>query len=337
MTERHDDLCDVAGLLVGHDTQAAAGTGCTVVLCEWPARGAVDVLGGAPATRETDLLDPGCFMQEVHAILLTGGSAFGLDAAAGVMRTLEARGSGFDAGVARVPIVPGAALFDLGVGRSDVRPDGEAGARAAAAAHGGPLAQGSVGAGTGATVGKSAGPQWCLKGGIGSASAALPDGHVLGALAAVNALGDVFDPATGAIVAGARRPEGTGWLAEMGRPPAAEAPFAGSPSPLGANTTLAVIATDAPWSKADLGRMARMAHDGLARTIRPSHTPFDGDVVFALSTARDTVVPAPDPAALALAGHMAAETLARAVLNGVRNATGLHGVPALRELPWATA
>ena len=337
MTERHDDLCDVAGMLVGHDTQAAAGTGCTVVLCEWPARGAVDVRGGAPATRETDLLDPSCFMQEVHAILLTGGSAFGLDAAAGVMRTLEARSSGFDAGVARVPIVPGAALFDLGVGRSDVRPDGEAGAQAVAAARGGPLAQGSVGAGTGATVGKSAGPHWCVKGGIGSASVALPDGHVLGALAAVNALGDVFDPATGAILAGARRPEGTGWLADTGKPASLGAPFAGSPSPLGANTTLAVIATDAPWSKADLGRMARMAHDGLARTIRPSHTPFDGDVVFALSTARDTVVPAPDPAALALAGHMAAETLARAVLNGVRNATGLHGVPALRDLPWATA
>src|SRR5258708_31622680 len=177
MSERHDDLCDVAGMLVGHDTQAAAGTGCTVVLCEWAARGAVDVRGGAPATRETDLLDPGCFMQEVHAILLTGGSAFGLDAAAGVMRTLEARGSGFDAGVVRVPIVPGAALFDLGVGRSDVRPDGEAGARAVAAAHGGPLAQGSVGARTGGNVGDSAGAPSCGKGGLGRPGPALPDGR----------------------------------------------------------------------------------------------------------------------------------------------------------------
>src|SRR5258708_24375322 len=259
MSERHDDLCDVAGMLVGHDTQAAAGTGCTVVLCEWRARGAVDVRGGAPATRERDLLDRGCFMQEVHAILLTGGSAFGLDAAAGVMRALEARSSGFDAGVARVPIVPGAALFDLGVGRSDVRPDGEAGARAVAAARGGPLAQGSVGAGTGATVGKSAGPRWCVKGGIGSASVALPDGHMLGALAAVNALGDVFDPATGAILAGARRPEGTGWLADTGKPASLGAPFAGSPPPLGANTTLAVIPTHPPSSKADPGPMAPLA------------------------------------------------------------------------------
>jgi len=336
VVERHDDICDVAGIAVGHDTRETAATGCTVVLCDWPARGAVDVRGGAPATRETDLLDPSCFMQEVHAIVLAGGSAFGLDAAGGVVRALEARGIGFDAGTARVPIVPAAALFDLGIGRSDVRPDAEAGLRAVAEARGGPVAQGSVGAGTGATVGKLAGPHLSVKGGIGSASTLLADGHTLGVLVAVNAVGDVFDPANGALVVGARRPDGAGWLgAEIDAGPQ-ERPFGAQP-PFGTNTTLAVVATDGPWGKADLQRIARMAHDGLARTIRPAHTPFDGDIVFALSTARDRAVPQPDPAALALAGNAAAETLARAVLNAVRSATGLHGVPALRDLPWGSA
>ena len=331
---RFDDICDVPGILVGHETDRDAATGCTVVLCAWPALGAVDVRGGAPATRETDLLSPLCFMREVHAVLLTGGSAFGLNAAAGVMDVLERRGIGFNAGPARVPIVPAAALFDLGIGRSDVRPDAAMGARAVEAAAGGPVALGSVGVGIGATVGKQGGPALAMKGGIGSASATLPDGHVVGALAAVNAGGDVYDEATGRIVAGARSPTRRGWLADdlaAGMP----GPAAPSLRP-GTNTTLAVVATDAPWCKADLAKLAQMAHDGLARAIRPAHTPMDGDVVFALSTARSgTPQPPPDgwPVALALAGALAAHTLARAVVKAVQAATGLHGVPAVRDLP----
>ncbi len=344
----HDDITDVPGILVGHDTQQDAATGCTVVLCEWPALGAVDVRGGAPATRETDLLDPLCFMREVHAILLTGGSAFGLDAATGVMRVLEKRGIGFDAGPARVPIVPAAGLFDLGLGRPDIRPDAAAGSRAAAAAAPGPVPQGSVGAGTGATVGKAIGPTFATKGGLGSASVALPTGHTIGALVAVNAVGDVYDPDTGQIVAGARSPSGHGWLAQStqtstGEPPSPTAPPYGG-QVAGTNTTLAVIATDAPWGKAELAKLAQMAHDGLARAIRPVHTPMDGDIVFALSTARQAqaapTVQAPDttswPILLAMTGEVAAQTLARAVVKAVRAATGLHGIPAARDLPART-
>ncbi len=332
MTERHDDICDVPGILVGHDTQLEAGTGCTVVRCAWPALGAVDVRGGAPATRETDLLDPRCMMREMHAILLTGGSAFGLEAAGGVMRVLEVEGVGFDAGVARVPIVPAAALFDLGIGRSDVRPDVESGARATRAAAAGPVAQGTVGAGTGATVGKLGGAALAVKGGVGCASAAFPDGYVVGALVVVNAVGDVHDPASGRIIAGARAPSGHGWLAEISAGASPPGPF-GRPFP-GANTTLAVVATDAPFDKAELAKLASMAHDGLALSIRPAHSPFDGDTVFAISTARAGAPFAPEVATrtLALAGAEAVRTLARAVVKAVESATGLHGVPAQRDV-----
>ncbi|HEV2235229.1 MAG TPA: P1 family peptidase, partial [Ktedonobacterales bacterium] len=193
----HDDITDVPGILVGHDTDLEAGTGCTVVVCAWPAVGGADVRGGAPATRETDLLDPRNTVAEVHAVLLTGGSAYGLDAAGGVMRALEARGAGYQMPEARVPIVPAAALFDLGLGSASVRPDAAAGQRATEAAASGPIARGTVGAGTGATVGKLGGPALRMKGGLGSASATLAGGAVVGAIAAVNALGDVYDAATG--------------------------------------------------------------------------------------------------------------------------------------------
>ena len=341
MPDHNDDICDVPGILVGHDTNLEAGTGCTVVRCAAPAVGAVDVRGGAPATRETNLLDPLCMMQEVHAVLLTGGSAFGLDAAAGVMRVLEAEGIGFDVGVARVPIVPGAALFDLALGRADVRPDAEAGARAARASVTGPVAQGSVGAGTGATVGKMAGPARAVKGGIGSASAVMPDGHIVGALVAVNAAGDLYDAETGHLLAGARGSDGQRWLADELRLGGAASTATPQSSPFpGANTTLAVVATDAAWSKAELGKIAQMAHDGLALAIRPAHTPFDGDTIFALSTARFTgamqASDKSDPVALGLAGAMAARTLARAVAKAVRAATSLHGVPALGDLPFGS-
>lgn len=329
--ERHDDLCDVEGILVGHDTQAEAATGCTVILCQRPAVGAVDVRGGAPATRETDLLDPTRMMREVHAIVLSGGSAFGLEAASGVARALEARGVGFDVGVTRVPIVPAAALFDLSVGRADVRPDAAAGVRALEVAAGGPVAQGCVGAGTGATIGKSAGPALCVKAGVGSASGRLDaalGGFTLGALVAVNAVGDIYDADSGRLVAGARHPSGQGWLRDGPPPTAAHA----GPFP-GANTTLAVIATDAPLNKADLNRLAQVAHDGFALAIRPTHTPFDGDLIFALSTAPAAATAGPvAPALLAALGALAAQTVARAIVRGVRAATSLAGIPALRDL-----
>jgi L-aminopeptidase/D-esterase-like protein len=326
MAERHDDICDVPGILVGHDTNLEAATGCTVVLCQTSTRGGVDVRGGAPGTRETDLLDPRCMVEVVNAVLLTGGSAFGLNAAAGVMRVLEELGAGFDAGVARVPIVPAAVLFDLGLGRADIRPDAESGARATQSAAHGPVTQGTVGAGTGATLGKMGGPMLAMKGGIGSASAALPDGHVVGALVVVNASGDVYDPESGALVAGARHPDG-GWLALGGPVERSETPFPG------ANTTIAVVATDAPLTKTETSKVAQMAHDGLALAIRPMHTPFDGDTIFALSTGHgDDPTPPAGAIMVSMVGALAARTLARAVVKATRAATSLHGIPSVRDL-----
>lgn len=326
MTERFDDICDVAGILVGHDTLLEAVTGCTVVVCQRPALGAVDVRGGAPATRETDLLSPLCMMREVHAITLTGGSAFGLESASGVARALETKGVGFDTGVARVPIVPAAALFDLGVGSAFIRPDAECGARALAAASRGPVSQGSVGAGTGATIGKMAGPDFSVKGGLGSASEALADGYVVGALVAVNAVGDVYDPDTGALLAGARNPSGEGWLSATAPLPVPSArPFPG------ANTTIGVIATDAPLSKAGLAKVAQIAHDGYALAIRPVHMPFDGDTIFALSTAAQEAS-GDESLVISLVGALAVRVMARAIAKAVRAATTLGGVPALRDL-----
>ncbi len=296
----HDDITDVPGIRVGHDTNLEALTGCTVVLCDRPAVGGVDVRGGAPGTRETDLLAPTCTVSEVHAVLLAGGSAFGLDAATGVMRALEREGIGYDTGVARVPIVPAAVLFDLAVGRPDIRPDAASGERAVAAAVAGPIAQGSVGAGTGATIAKLGGPATARKGGIGSASMKLPDGITLGVLVAVNALGDVVDPTTPANIA---------------IPGAHMAPG----SALFGNTTIAVVATTARLDKAQATKVAQMAHDGLARAIHPAHTPFDGDTVFALSLADPTASPA-DAVMVSQIGAATADTLARAVLKGVRAA-----------------
>src|SRR5438105_5624302 len=205
----HDDITDIPGLRVGHDTNLEAGTGCTVILCDTPAVGGVDVRGGAPATRETDLLHPMYMVDQVHATVLTGGSAFGLDAASGVMRYLEEHQIGFDVGVARVPIVPAAAIFDLGFGSATVRPDAAAGYRACQQAMSGPVAQGNIGAGTGATVGKMRGPLFMMKGGLGSASTQLPDGTEVGALVVVNAFGDILDPQTQQVVAGTRTPTGS--------------------------------------------------------------------------------------------------------------------------------
>ncbi len=310
----HDDITDISGIRVGHDTNLEAGTGCTVILCDTPAVGGVDVRGGAPATRETDLLHPLYMVQEVHAVVLTGGSAYGLDAASGVMRYLEEHNVGFNTGVARVPIVPAAAIFDLGFGSPHVRPDAAAGYHACIQATAEATPQGNVGAGTGATVGKMLGPAFLMKGGLGSASMRMDDGTLVAAIVVVNAVGDVIDPQTQHTIAGARNPLG-GFIL---------------PNPFG-NTTIAVVATNASLSKEGVNKVAQMAHNGLAQAIRPAHTMFDGDTVFALSLGPRRQSP-PDPATnasrVSSIGAGASITLARAIVKAVRAATNLHGVPA---------
>jgi L-aminopeptidase/D-esterase-like protein len=318
-------LTAVLGLEVGHDTLPERPTGCTVVLARRGAVAGVDVRGGAPGTRETDLLDPSNTVQKVHAVVLTGGSAFGLDAAVGVVRYLEEQGIGFDVGVAKVPIVPAAVLFDLAVGaRPDVRPTADSGYRAAQAASDGPVAEGNVGAGAGATVGKIAGRARAMKGGLGSASITLPDGLVVAALVGVNAVGDVLDPATGRVIAGVRTEDGRA-LADARR-----LLRAGSFEPLarpGENTTIGVVATNAALDKAQARKLAQMSHDGFARAIAPAHTPLDGDTIFALATGA-----LPGEPDLTKIGALAAEVVAEAVVRAVRAAAGLPGLPAVRDL-----
>jgi L-aminopeptidase/D-esterase-like protein len=318
-------LTAVPGVKVGHQTLAERPTGCTVVLVEDGAVGGVDVRGSAPGTRETELLRPANLVDQVQAIVLAGGSAFGLDAASGVVRYLEERGLGFPTAYGRVPIVPAAILFDLGVGaRPAVRPGADCGYAAARAATAGPVAQGSVGAGAGATVGKLLGMGRAMKGGVGSASIRLPNGLVVAALAAVNAFGDVVDPSTGRVVAGVRTPDGLGLAdaRDLLRRGATLLPQVGQ------NTTLGVVATNARLSKAQASKVAEMAHDGLARAIAPVHTLFDGDTVFALATGTHA-----GSADVTLIGSLAAEAMARAVVNAVREAAGLPGLPAARDLP----
>lgn len=311
----HDDITDIPGIRVGHYTNLEAATGCTVILCDPPAIGGVDVRGGAPATRETDLLLSHNLVEEVNAVVLTGGSAYGLDSAGGVMRYLEEHGQGYDTGIARVPIVPAAAIFDLGFGSSSIRPDAAAGYTACEQATSEVILQGNVGAGTGATVGKMAGPAYMMKGGLGSASTLLSDGTLVGALVVVNALGDILDPHLQRVVAGTRNPSGQGFLASnaMG------------------NTTIAVIATSASLSKHQVNKIAQMAHNGIAQTIHPAHTMFDGDAIFGLATGpKSQHITSSTIAAsqVSTIGATAVITLARAILKAVRNATELHGVPA---------
>jgi L-aminopeptidase/D-esterase-like protein len=311
-------LTDIAGLKVGHYTDTRRPTGCTVVLCEAGAVAGVDVRGAAPGTRETDLLHPLATLEAVHALLLTGGSAFGLAAADGVMRWLEERGHGVAVGTTRVPIVPAAVLFDLWVGDGRIRPDAAAGYAACNAASTAPPGQGSIGAGSGASVGKLFGPASSMKGGIGTAS--LRVGAItVAALIAVNAVGDVVDPASGRVIAGA--------LDDDGRTPldTVAALCAGRlPAHLldGMSTTIGIVATDARLTKAQAGKLAAMAHDGLARSINPVHTAFDGDALFALATGTSGL-----PGQLTVLGTLAAEVTARAVLNAVRCARGLTDPP----------
>jgi L-aminopeptidase/D-esterase-like protein len=322
-------ITDIPGIEVGQAQDEEALTGCTVIVCRKGAVGGVDQRGGAPGTRETDLLNPVNLVDKVHAVVLAGGSAFGLDAASGVMRYLEEHKIGFKAGTGRVPIVPAAILFDLDLGRADRRPDPEMGYTAAVAASVGPVAEGNVGAGTGASVGKIFGPLGAMKSGLGTASMEIGGGIIVGAIVAVNAMGDVVDPATGQIIAGAR-PVKVGPLKAGGSGPFANTmevmrTFAGR-TVMGlatrSNTVIAVVASNARFDKSQTTKVAQMAQDGLARAVRPAHTMLDGDTIFALSTGEKK-------ADVSLVGAFAAEVLAEAILRAVRTAKPAGGLPAI--------
>lgn len=312
----------VPGIRVGHATDPVGLTGCTVVLCEKGAVGGVDQRGGAPGTRETDLLRPLHLVQKVHAVLLAGGSAFGLAAADGVMRYLEERGVGFDARIARIPIVPAAILFDLDLGDPKARPDAAMGYAACQAASDGPVPEGNVGAGAGAAVGKILGPKRAMKSGLGTAAASLGGGLVVGALVAVNPFGDVVDPRSGEILAGARKlrsDEPADTLAAMrGMVGKAILRFASS-------TVIGVVATNGRLTKEEANKVAQMAQDGIARTVRPAHTLFDGDILFALSSGNKR-------ADVNLVGAYAAEAVAQAVVRAVKAAESAGGLPAWKDL-----
>ncbi|MGG4457423.1 P1 family peptidase [Brevibacillus porteri] len=312
-------IVDVPGVLVGHAQNEETLTGCSVIMLEKPSVCGVDVRGSAPGTRETDLLDPVNLVSVVHAICLSGGSAYGLDAATGVMQYLEEHGIGLDVGYGVVPIVPAAVLFDLAVGDYRVRPDRPMGYEAAQAASHEKVAQGNVGAGTGATVGKLNGFGNAMKSGLGTASVILPNGLVLGAIVAVNAVGHVVDPQSGTIIAGPRDEQGTiRDSMEILRQQA----FA--PIPPGTNTTIAVVASNAHLSKAEANKVAQMAHDGLARTIRPIHTMYDGDTIFAVATGEVE-------ASVDLVGALSADVLAEAVIQAVKHAEEAGGLPSYRS------
>ncbi len=326
--EWNNAITDVSGIEVGQAQDDEALTGCTVVLCRQGAVAGVDVRGSAPGTRETDLLNPVNLVEKVHAIVLAGGSAFGLDAASGVMRYLEEKGIGFDTGAGKVPIVPAAILFDLNIGRGDIRPDAKMGYQAATAASSNIPALGNVGAGAGASVGKIFGLKSAMKAGIGTSSIKA-GGLIVGALVAVNAFGDVIDPRTGQIIAGARSttfgPVKLGQAGYFGDTLEIMKTFIGR-TMLGfatrANTVIGVVATNAKLTKSEATKVAQMAQDGVARAIRPAHTMLDGDTVFALATGEKKA----DPSTV---GAFAAEAMAQAILRGVQKATPAGGLPGL--------
>ena len=323
--EVNNTLTAVPGIRVGHWTHPSGSTGCTVILADGGAVAGVDIRGGAPGTRETDLLRPEMSVDSVHAIVLSGGSAYGLAAADGVMEYLESNGVGFPVGGSVVPIVPAAILFDLGIGDPKVRPTAKSGLAAASNASGQPVPMGSAGAGAGATVGKLFGPARAMRGGLGSAAATRADGLVVGAIAAVNALGDVVDPETGEIVAGARTSDGAAFADSMARLRSGRPAERSGPAQ---NTTIAVVAANVTWTKTQATKAAQMAHDGLAMAIRPAHMPFDGDTVFALGTGGRAI----EAHSLGEIGALAADVLARAVVAAVRSAESGFGLPAARDL-----
>ncbi|MBN1956102.1 MAG: P1 family peptidase [Anaerolineae bacterium] len=315
-------LTAIPGIRVGHITDMEGLTGCTVVLCEKGAVAGVDQRGGAPGTRETDLLRPMHRVQQAHAVLLTGGSAFGLAAAEGVVRYLEERGVGFDARVARVPIVPAAVLFDLDLGDPRARPDAAMGYAACQVASSDPVGAGNVGAGTGASAGKALGSGRAMKSGLGSAAVDLGGGLVVGALVAANPFGDVVDPQSGKILAGTRKLRSQeladtlqvmrSWVGKMALQLASN------------NTVIGVVATNARLTKEEANKVAQMAQDGVARAVRPAHTLFDGDTLFALGTGKKR-------ADVNLVGAYAAEMVAAAIVRAVKAAEGVQGLPAWQD------
>jgi L-aminopeptidase/D-esterase-like protein len=315
-------LTDVPGIKVGHFTLTERPTGCTVILAEAGAVAGVNVRGAAPATRETDVLNPVNLVQIAHAIVLSGGSAFGLDAASGVMRYLEEKKVGFAFGRAHVPIVPAAALFDLGVGDGMIRPTADCGYKAAQGASEAAVAEGNVGAGAGATVGKAGGMGRAMKGGIGTASITMPDGLIVSALVATNGMGDVIDPDNGRVIAGTLAADRKSFADARKLLRSGAIKFRS-----GENTTLGVIATNAVLTKTQATRVAEMAHDGFARAIVPSHTPVDGDTIFTLATGSK-----PGVADDGLIGVLAADAMAQAIVRSVRQATSIEGFPAARDI-----
>ena len=313
-------ITDVPGIKVGHYTDKQAVTGCTAILCEHGAVAGVDVSGSSPGTRETELLRPGNLVEQVQAIVLSGGSAFGLDAAAGVMRYLEERGFGHETSAGKVPIVPAAIIFDLNIGDSKIRPGANEGYQACLAANNNEVAEGCVGAGTGAAVGKVLGLERAVKSGLGTASQEIAGDIVVAALIVVNAIGDVINPGTGGILAGPRKPDGSGFLSTSelwkGESKGAVPPF---------NTVIGVVATNARLSKAAAGRLARVAQVGIARTIDPCHTMYDGDALFVLSLGEKEA----DVSAL---GAVAAEVVAEAIIRAIQKAETIAGVPAAKDV-----
>ena len=317
----NDSITDVNGLLVGHAQNREAGTGCTVIIVEKGAVAGVDVRGAAPGTRETDLLDPVNMVQKIHGIYLSGGSAFGLEGAGGVMRFLEEREIGFEAGPVRVPIVTGAVIFDLNVGNPSIKPDCQMGYQACLNASNNRVAEGSIGAGTGATVGKYYGISNCMKGGIGSAS--IVSGNlVVGTLAVVNSFGDIVNPETGKIIAGTLKDK-KGQFADTNRLLTTNTSSPGSP--FIQNTTLGVVATNAHLSKAEAKRLSMSAHDGFARCISPSHTIYDGDTIFSLATGEVE-------ANLNQLNALAAQVMAISVQRAALKASSLHGIISYGDL-----
>jgi L-aminopeptidase/D-esterase-like protein len=323
---RQNKLSDLPGIRIGHAQNDTAFTGCTVILCERGCMGGVDQRGGAPGTRETDALQPMHLVQEVHALVLSGGSAFGLDSASGVVRYLEECGVGFDVGIANVPIVPAAILFDLGIGDANIRPDGVMGYQACLNAEdssGSAQLEGNVGAGAGATIGKILGMDNAMKSGIGIACLEVGEGLIVGAIAAVNVFGDIIDPTSGKIIAGARTPGGkfADTLSVMASLPNHYLPGFGPRQ----DTLIGAVITNAKLNKEQANKVAQMAHDGLARCVRPAHTMLDGDTIFTLATGECK-------ADVSIVGAFGAEVMSQAILRAVKMSKPAGGLPAFSSV-----
>ncbi|MDA3941446.1 MAG: P1 family peptidase [Spirochaetia bacterium] len=314
-------ITDIPGIKVGHAQNIDAGTGCTVILCEDGAVTGADVRGGGPGTREIAALDPVNLVSKAHAVYLGGGSAYGLDGAAGVMQYLEGKGFGFNVGIGVVPIVPGAVLFDFFVGRYDIRPDKEMGFLACQNAKDNNKDEGNIGAGTGAAVGKIKGPDYFMKGGLGTASRKVGD-LIVGAIVAVNCFGDIICPFTGRIIAGTLDEEKKNLADTMS---ILSSPDTSKSSAFSGNTTIGCIGVNANLTKAESTKVAMMAHDGFARAINPIHTMYDGDTIFCMATGEVQADPT-------IIGALGAEVMAEAIVNAVKSAETAYGIPCYNDI-----